>query len=668
MADDDDENEDDDGSDDDSVTSESQQPSRKKKKGQRFFCTDFPPCQLSFTRSEHLARHIRCVATITLYPRPSTADQPRKHTGERPFQCHCSRRFSRLDNLRQHAQTVHVNEDIPNDSLAATGTRFQRQIRTDRVRPAANRSRTGTMGSQGGGHSRGHSRNLSTSSIGSTASSMSIPDDGRRRAPPPLAMAQDGTPRARLSTDTFNSVTGSPGPQYGIYSQQSPTGYSTPTSATFSTGASSPRFEPNTLSPPSSLLRSSHFSDNRTPARRLSVPSAVAFQAGPGQAYPPAFGSPMLSSAASAFPPQSSLFASPTSSVFSHGRRESDAELDWRRRTWHPGTYTNYVTRPATSGLTYHQTPDDSRPALASQPAASQITRLPGIESFDHGPAQAGPSQRQSSSSMQLDHSGRPSVYPGVMESVAPGPDHRRKLSAWEAGLHQNLTKLDIAHGNPPQDGQGWIEQGRAQSHNAQDEQIAAAPQFEFAHPATSRLEGEQLDARKGRRQAWYGGPVHLLPQGSQPIMIAQRPSPDDSGSSEGVPTPSTSQGKELHPAIMHANGSIEMAPPGVAFSLEQQKAMQAQSRAKPEPVRNDSGFQTYGYGHASAVPGSLPHAYLMQSGHPQHPHLQQLHHHHQPAMYPPPPPVAGPSDGMGRLAALVAVATSEDRAIEPRS
>jgi hypothetical protein len=34
-------------------------PPSKKKKGQRFFCTDFPPCNLSFTRSEHLARHIR---------------------------------------------------------------------------------------------------------------------------------------------------------------------------------------------------------------------------------------------------------------------------------------------------------------------------------------------------------------------------------------------------------------------------------------------------------------------------------------------------------------------------------------------------------------------------------------------------------------------------------
>lgn len=30
-----------------------------KKKPQRFFCTEYPPCNLSFTRSEHLARHIR---------------------------------------------------------------------------------------------------------------------------------------------------------------------------------------------------------------------------------------------------------------------------------------------------------------------------------------------------------------------------------------------------------------------------------------------------------------------------------------------------------------------------------------------------------------------------------------------------------------------------------
>ena len=45
------------GSDAESVDAEGR-PS-KKKKGQRFFCTEYPPCKLSFTRSEHLARHIR---------------------------------------------------------------------------------------------------------------------------------------------------------------------------------------------------------------------------------------------------------------------------------------------------------------------------------------------------------------------------------------------------------------------------------------------------------------------------------------------------------------------------------------------------------------------------------------------------------------------------------
>ena len=45
------------GSDDESVNADGSKS--KKKKSQRFYCTDYPPCNLSFTRSEHLARHIR---------------------------------------------------------------------------------------------------------------------------------------------------------------------------------------------------------------------------------------------------------------------------------------------------------------------------------------------------------------------------------------------------------------------------------------------------------------------------------------------------------------------------------------------------------------------------------------------------------------------------------
>lgn len=71
---------------------------KKKAKGRTFQCTGYPDCNMTFTRSEHLARHIR------------------KHTGERPFECvHCSRKFSRLDNLRQHKQTVHAHEHMNND-------------------------------------------------------------------------------------------------------------------------------------------------------------------------------------------------------------------------------------------------------------------------------------------------------------------------------------------------------------------------------------------------------------------------------------------------------------------------------------------------------------------------------------------------------------------------
>ena len=60
-----DEDDDKDGSDNESVDSDTNRPS-KKKKGQRFFCTDFPPCNLSFTRSEHLARHIRYVQRLSV--------------------------------------------------------------------------------------------------------------------------------------------------------------------------------------------------------------------------------------------------------------------------------------------------------------------------------------------------------------------------------------------------------------------------------------------------------------------------------------------------------------------------------------------------------------------------------------------------------------------------
>lgn len=78
-----------------SSSSNPSSPTHKKRatKGRVFQCTGYPGCLMLFTRSEHLARH------------------KRKHTGERPFTCpYCLKNFSRLDNLRQHKQTVHAYE------------------------------------------------------------------------------------------------------------------------------------------------------------------------------------------------------------------------------------------------------------------------------------------------------------------------------------------------------------------------------------------------------------------------------------------------------------------------------------------------------------------------------------------------------------------------------
>jgi len=41
----------------------------------------------------------------------------RKHTGERPFPCHCGKAFSRLDNLRQHSATVHADQAALNEAM-----------------------------------------------------------------------------------------------------------------------------------------------------------------------------------------------------------------------------------------------------------------------------------------------------------------------------------------------------------------------------------------------------------------------------------------------------------------------------------------------------------------------------------------------------------------------
>ena len=43
----------------------------------------------------------------------------------------------------------------------------------------------------------------------------------------------------------------------------------------------------------------------------------------------------------------------------SHGRRDSETELEYRRRTWHPGNHSSYNQPPPTNEPSYHQTPNN---------------------------------------------------------------------------------------------------------------------------------------------------------------------------------------------------------------------------------------------------------------------------------------------------------------------
>lgn len=399
-----------------------------------------------------------------------------------------------------------------------------------------------------------------------------------RQYPQPLMMAPEHRQSGGLSIDTMRA---SPG---FTYSQQSSGGPSTPTSTHYSQGPASP-FGSTMGSPISSTRFSASHFENRG-GRRLSVPNGASpFQNGPG----PQFVTPMSPSSGFASGNTSAL-NSPTSSVFSNRLDSSHGEPELKRRTWHPSTYNSgWHQRPATSGLSYSQTPDAPRPAFSGQPppAASQPVRLPGFGDL-----------------MQTIH--RPATPPGqIAQPVTDSPSRPPLMSAGSSSergvyierpghrsldmsIYQNLNKLDIASGTPPRENAAWGPQLVSDTHNApsmvqtppmqpqhaqiQAQPIApgqqplapapappaaqAAPQGLENAPSQPQTHGIDPDQHttagsRNRRQGWYKGPIAPAPQ---VMTTAQqlRVSPASS-SSEGVPTPSDPSFQH-HPAIVHTN------------------------------------------------------------------------------------------------------------------
>lgn len=464
-------------------------------------------------------------------------------------------------------------------------------------------------------------------------------------------MANDPSARARLSLDTMGSPPNTPPNQYR--SAQSPGGMTTPTSATFSNGPGSPYYGSSMGSPASNASRvPGHFA-SRAPARRLSVPSgANPFQSPHGNTYPPPYVSPLASSNASYSSAQSSVYASPTASTYGFARNDPNiaADADWRRRTWHPSTH-SYHPRPATSGLSFFQTPDAPQPAFAQNATAAagqgQAPRLPGIESFDRPstPPRRGPSP------MQIDAAPAPPFHGTPSNQGAQDP--RRGHVSWDMSLHSNLTRLDL-RGSQLKDVSQWGQQTLNEIEHAAQRPLASYQQSTAGRPGPPVIVHQQQQqqqravevsqpdpatpTRSSKRRGWYNGPY-------PPTHTVQpsRPSPEDSSSSDGVPTPGTSAA-EIHPAIMHSSGYIE--PHHHVVAAEMNHNVRESSKIWHHGTKTDSGYQ-------ACAPSLRPGGY----------HLPQ-HNSSQPLYVQGPP---NPQNDISRLEALVAVATGEDKVVTAR-
>lgn len=342
-----------------------------------------------------------------------------------------------------------------------------------------------------------------------------------RRRPPPLVMAAD--PRSRMSGESYRSGVDS---NYS-YRPHSPSDFSTPTSATFSTAQSSPRWPSGMGSPTSAHSRSQsmYTQDHRNSGRRLSVPTGAA----PFQTHPPppgrlSFGPALVNSSnAGAFsPPNHNAMSSPAAPAHGwHERRDSSssagADDGWRRRTWHPDSRSYSGQQPPlhsqAAGHPNHP------PPMATPNNAQSNLRLPGIESFDPIMQRPPTPPRRQASPMAVDHDGHQRRMPNAQLDSIP-VDDRRNLNMYDASLQRGINRLDIGHRTPPSDSAGsWAAEAN-KAVQAQGERTHGHVRFEeplrerYGPPPSRSLHQHTMSApsfatsREAKRHGWYHGPV----------------------------------------------------------------------------------------------------------------------------------------------------------------
>ncbi|KAL8917058.1 MAG: hypothetical protein Q9208_008174 [Pyrenodesmia sp. 3 TL-2023] len=200
-------------------------------------------------------------------------------------------------------------------------------------------------------------------------------------------------------------------------------------------------------------------------------------------------------------------------------------------------------------------------PQAAATPAPLTSQRLPGIETFDQLPNHNASPVRRGGSPMQVDSPSRPPIYPGP--SSMSGPNDRSGHASWDMSLHQNLTKLDITNSTPPTDTSFRVKSTSTEQqsaggvgHDPQVQQTAFQPTPVVVHNDLQRASTKpstvsQATPIRAKRQGWYNGPL------AAPQQNVQQRSPEESSSSEGVPTPSFSTA-EYYPSIVNSEGYIE--------------------------------------------------------------------------------------------------------------